>query len=188
MRTRRLVRFTRPFEQGSVNGYVLDVGREFFVIALVSDHIRFDGFQALRVRDVRGLSDNPFAVFVESALKKRREHRPRKPMVNVRSLRELLLSAGRAFPLITIHREKVDASVCHVGRLVGVAKGRASILEIGPGASWDEAPTAYALKQITRVDFGGDYEDALHIVGGDPPQGNSGLQQTPTSRSLGRRS
>src|SRR5687768_12410261 len=101
MRARRLVRFTRPFELDSVNGYVLDVGREFFLLALVSDRIRFDGFQALRLRDVRGLRDNPFAAFVESALKKRHERTPRKPSVSVRSLRELLVSAGRAFPLVT---------------------------------------------------------------------------------------
>jgi hypothetical protein len=124
---------------------------------------------------------------VESALRKRRARRPRKPKVSVRGLRELLLSAGKGFPLVTIHGEKVDASVCQIGRVIGVTNGRTSILEIGPGASWNEAPTEYALEQITRVDFGGDYEDALHIVGGDPPTGNFGLQQTPPSRSLGRR-
>ena len=171
MRSRRLVRFTRPFEQGSVNGYVLDVGPQLFLLALVGDHIRFNGFQAFRVRDVRGLRENPFAAFVESALTKRRERRPRKPRVSVRSLSELLLSAGRAFPLVTIHREEVDADVCQIGRIVAVANGRASMLEIGPDATWDDGPTEYSLKEITRVDFGGDYEDALYIVGGDPSTG-----------------
>jgi hypothetical protein len=78
MRARYLVRFTRTVEQGWVNGYVLDVGPEFFLLALVNDQIRFDGFQALRLRDVRGLRENPYATFVESALKARRAGRPRK--------------------------------------------------------------------------------------------------------------
>jgi len=34
-RDRLLVKFTRPFEQGSVNGYVLDVGRRFFLMVVV---------------------------------------------------------------------------------------------------------------------------------------------------------
>ena len=171
MRASRLVRFSRSVEAGWVNGYVLDVGPEFFLLALVSDQIRFDGFQALRLRDVRKLRENPFASFVEAALKARHERRPRKPKVNLGSLSSLLLSAGRAFPLVSIHRERVDAGTCQIGRVMGVSKGKARILEIGPGAVWDKKPTDYALKQITRVDFGGAYEDALHLVGGDPPTG-----------------
>lgn len=43
---------------------------------------------------------------------------------------------------------------------------RVSLLEIGPGASWDDQPNEYKLRDITRIDFGGDYEQALHLVGG----------------------
>lgn len=182
MRSGNLVGFRRPFEQGMVIGYVVDVGPQYFLLALVCDHIRFGGFQAFRTRDVRNLSAHSFAAFVESALKKRRERSPRKPKVSVRSLRDLLLSAGRAFPLVTIHRENVDADICHVGRILGVANERANILEIGPDAAWDEAPTEYALREITRVDFGGDYEDALFIVGGNPT-----ISQRTSRRAAGRR-
>jgi len=171
MRNRSLVRFRRPFENGVVDGYVVAVGRDLFLIALISDQIRFNGFQAFRVVDVRDLRSHPFATFMESALKKRHEPKPRKPKVSVRSLRALLLSATKLFPLVTIHRERVDADVCHIGRLVSVGEKTLAILEIGPGAVWDKFPTRYALTQVTRVDFGGDYEDALHMVGGDPPAG-----------------
>ena len=171
MRSGTLVRFNRPFEEGAVKGYVVAVGSEFFLVALVSDHIRFNGFQAFRVVDVRRLRPDPFAAFIASALKKRREAKPRKPKISVSSLRALLLSASRAFPLVTIHREKLEAATCQIGRVVGVAAGRLSLLEIGPDAVWHEVPTRYLLKQITRVDFGGDYEDALYIVGGDPTAG-----------------
>ena len=39
-------------------------------------------------------------------------------------------------------------------------------LEINPDATWDEKPNEYKLSEITRVDFGGDYEKALYLVGG----------------------
>ena len=47
----------------------------------------------------------------------------------------------------------------------------AGLLEINPDASWDAEPREYRLRDITRVDFGGDYEDALHLVGGWPDAG-----------------
>ena len=41
-------------------------------------------------------------------------------------------------------------------------------LEIDPDAVWEQKPTKINLSDITRVDFGGQYEEALHLVGGDP--------------------
>jgi hypothetical protein len=29
-------------------------------------------------------------------------------------------------------------------------------------------PEEYQIREITRVNFGGDYENALHLVGGEP--------------------
>jgi hypothetical protein len=106
-----------------------------------------------------------YAPFHEAVLKKRRERIPRKPPVVISSLAELLLTANRAFPLVTIHREKVDAGACWIGRVVDVDDGRVTLMEIGPSAMWDERLETYRLSEITRVDFGGDYEDALHLIG-----------------------
>jgi hypothetical protein len=169
LRDKVLVKFTRPFEQGSVNGYVIDIGPQFFLVALVGDGIRFNGFQCFRLSDVRKLQvPSKYSAFAEAALKKRGERFPKKPPVVVSSLRKLLLMANRAFPLVTIHREQVDADVCHIGRVIDLNKGRLSLLEIGPDALWDDEPETYRLGEITRVDFGGDYEEALHLVGGVP--------------------
>jgi hypothetical protein len=164
-----LVRFTRPFERGSVHGYVVDIGPQFFIVALVSAGIRFDGFQCFRLSDVRRLQvPGRYAAFAEAALKRRGERIPNKRRVVVTSLSKLLQTANRAFPLVTIHREQVDPDVCQIGRVVEVRNGRLSMLEIGPDAVWDEKPETYRLTEITRVDFGGDYEEALHLVGGLP--------------------
>jgi hypothetical protein len=84
------------------------------------------------------------------------------------SVQNLLLSAGRSFPLVTIHREQIEPDACWIGRVKGIKRGRVSLLEINPDARWDAHPTAYRLSEITRVNFGGDYENALHLVGGEP--------------------
>jgi hypothetical protein len=168
MSKRQLVRFDRRFEDSSVHGYVLDVGPKFFLLAVVSDRIWFDGFECFRIGDVRSLRPDPYAQFVESALKKRRVLMPHKPRVSVASIGELLLSASRQFPLVTIHREKIDREVCWIGRVLGVERGRVSLLGITPNATWEDELESYRVGEITRVGFGGDYETALHLVGGNP--------------------
>lgn len=168
MNQRTLVRMTRRFEDSRIHGYVLAVGPKFFLLALVSDRIRFDGFECFRISDVLSVKPDPYAAFKDAALKKRGERMPEKPPLDLDSKETLLRSASRAFPLVTIHIEKVDPDVCYIGRVVDISRGKVSLLEIAPGAVWDDKPAEYRLKDITRVNFGGDYEDALHIVGGDP--------------------
>lgn len=166
MRKRQFVRIDRRFEDSPVRGYIVEVGPKFFLLALVSDRIWLDGFECFRVGDVQGFAPDSHARFAESALKKRRERMPRKPRVSVRSIEELLVSAGRAFPLVTIHREGIDPDVCWIGRVLGVKHGRVILLEITPDATWETKPESFRLSEITRVNFGGDYEAALHLVGG----------------------
>jgi hypothetical protein len=168
VRDQCLIRLSRRFEDSSIRGYVLEVGPSFFLFTVVSDRVHFDGFECFRVKDLKGIKPDPYTTFVESALKKRRECRPRKPSVNVASIEELLLSASRAFPLVAIHTEVKDPDVCWIGRILGVNRGRVSLLEINPDAAWDNRPTEHRLNDITRVNFGGEYEDALHLVGGAP--------------------
>ena len=172
-RARRLVRLRRRFEKSSIRGYVLDIGPTFFLLALVSDHLWFDGFECFRIRDLRDVRPDPYARFAESALKKRHERRPKKPRVSVANIEKLLLSANRLFPLVTIHREQVNPDVCWIGRVLGVEQGRVSLLEISPDATWEEKPSSYRLTEITRVAFGADYKAALHLVGGRPRRGST---------------
>lgn len=169
-REKLLVSFTRPFEDGSVRGYVLDIGPRFFLLALVDAGIWFNGYSCFRVADVREPEvPEKHAAFTEAALKKRGERLPRKPSVNLASVEELLFSAQRKFPLVTIHREQNDPDVCHIGRALDVRKGRLSLLEIDPDAQWEQQPSEYRVAEITRIDFGGDYEGALDLVGGPCP-------------------
>jgi hypothetical protein len=166
LRKKVLIRFASALERGTINGYVLDIGPQFFLIALISDGIRPNGFQCYRWSDVRKLQvPDKYARFHEAVLKKRGLRFPKKPTVDVRTLPRLLLTANKAFPLVTIHQEKKERSACWIGRVVDLGKGRVTLLEIGPGASWDHELHTYRLSEITRVDFGGDYENALYLIG-----------------------
>jgi len=165
MRSRRFVRIARRFDDERIRGYVSGVGPRWFLVTLVSDRLWFDGFECFRVADIKKLDSDPYATFAEAALKKRKERKPKHSRIRLGSIEEVLLSAGRAFPLVAIHREVKNPDVCQIGRVLGVRKGSVELLEINPGAIWDTTPTRYKLSEITRVNFGGDYEGALHLVG-----------------------
>jgi hypothetical protein len=72
--------------------------------------------------------------------------------------------------LVTIHRERVDRGVCWIGRVIGVDRGCVKLLEIRPDATWNDEPEVYRLSEITRIDFGGGYAEALKLVGGLGPK------------------
>jgi hypothetical protein len=171
MDKRTFVRISRRFEESVIRGYISGVGSKFFLLTVVSDRLRFDGFECFRIVDLVSLEEDSHAAFAEAALKKRGDRRPKKPRVALESVEELLLSSSRAFPLVTIHQEKLDPEVCHIGRVAGISRGRVSLQEITPDATWEAKPDQYAVKEITRVNFGGDHEGALYAVGGDSNAG-----------------
>lgn len=149
---------------------MLDVGPRFFLLGLVSDRIWFDGFECLRVADVRSVETDPYAAFVEAALRKRKAERPKKPRVSMRRVGDMVAAIGRGFPLVSIHREEVDRNVCWIGRVLSMRGGRVSLLQIDPSAKWKRRTSEYRLSELTRLSFGGDYEDALHLIAGNPKQ------------------
>lgn len=164
-----LVRFSRPYEEGTIDGYILDIGPEFFMLGVVEYDLRFDGFLCVRISDVRQLKvPHPHADFVAAALSKRDQTIKRKPDVDLRSLTAMLRTASRLFPLVTIYREREKPDVCEIGKLDEVTETHLFLREIDPDAIWEEKTTRVRLSDITRVDFGGGYEEALHLVGGKP--------------------
>ena len=167
-RDEQLIRLYRAFEQSYVRGYILDVGAEFFLLGLVSDRLWLDGFECFRVGDVDELVPDPYAEFTQAALTARGEARPALTL-GLADIVALLTSAAERFPLVTIHKERDQPDACYIGKVISVEGGIVWMLEIGPDAKWDPAPSAHKLGEITRVNFGGDYEDALALIGGTPP-------------------
>ncbi|MCA9285098.1 MAG: hypothetical protein KDA22_07795, partial [Phycisphaerales bacterium] len=124
------------------------------MLVLLNDGIRYDGFQCLRIEDIRSMRPDPRAAFFKAALRQRGLRRPRRPRVSLERTADMVATAGRAFPLVTIHREEVDPSCCWIGRVIDVRRGRVSLLELDPMARWESEPTAHRLSELTRLDVG----------------------------------
>lgn len=154
-----------------MHGYVLDIGPQFFLLALVDDRIMFDGFECILHSDIRQLKvPDPYEQFAVAALRKWDQSIRQKPKIDLTDLPAILRTANELFPLITIERARVKPDICEIGRVTNISESDLLLLEIGPDATWDMRPTRIPLKDITRVGFGGGYEEALHLVGGKPKQ------------------
>jgi hypothetical protein len=168
MHDSRLIRFANRFEKANIQGYVAAVGTRWALFRIVSDRIRFDGFECFLIRDLSKVRDEPYTAFIETALRKRKERRGAKPRIDLSDTGSILRSAAKVAPLVTIHIEKIDPGVCYIGQIGEIDGKTVALREISPSASWDESFESYRLKDITRVGFGADYESALHLVAGDP--------------------
>lgn len=170
MADRRLMRLVTRFDEWTVTGYVVGEGPGFVMIAVVSDRIWFDGFECFRRPDIIDVAAEPKTDFYDKALALRGEVMPEPPPVSLASIEALLETAGKAYRLVTIHREEEEPDVCDIGRVHAISGGEVVLQTVTPGAEWETELERYPTAEITRVAFGADYEDALTIVAGEPPQ------------------
>ncbi|MGK5678384.1 hypothetical protein [Actinoplanes sp. URMC 104] len=172
MRERRLVRLRRGIDRADkLEGYVVMHADSWLLMAVVDDGIRLNGFAALRSSDVVAVKPLLRGDFVGKALALQGTWPPTAPPnVDLTDVRRLIASVAEHFALVTLHLEKSIPDACFIGRLVGFRKRTVGIREVSPQATWDREPTKWSLRKITRVDFGGAYENALYAVAGDPPK------------------
>ncbi|WP_433372135.1 hypothetical protein [Streptosporangium sp. CA-115845] len=73
--------------------------------------------------------------------------------------------------MIGVYVEEIDPCSCYIGRARGVTrKKNLRLQEISPRATWGNTCFKNRTVDIARLDVGGGYLDALHAVGGDPPE------------------
>jgi hypothetical protein len=161
----RLVEFDRkPVANDKLRGFVLAYGDSLTLLNLFDPDFYLNGYTVIRNDNVRRyrILDEPNS-FISRALKLKRIKPQPNPGVSIESMPEILSSANDAFPLITIHREKISDEVCYIGRLDKMTEKTFTLYEIDPNAEW-EGIHRYRIRDITRVDFGGGYEEALALV------------------------
>jgi len=163
------------FEDAEDLGFVAGVGSTLFALERVSESIRLDGLSILRLDDVTELEDpHEHADFVTTALRLRGETRRGEAVLDLSgwrsALQGLLASrSGDEAPIVALHEEDDDEAPCRIGAITEVGDERVRMVEIDPNADWSTQASEVRLSGITRIDFGGAYEDALRLVGGACP-------------------
>ncbi len=158
------------FDEVGELGYVVAVGRSLFVLLQISDAMRFNGFSVLRIDDVSQVElPHAHAGFVEAALRLREESVEGAPPIDLSSMGAAIRSAGRIEELVTLHTEVTEPGICKIGRVRSVDDESAKLIALDPDADWDDEVTAVPVADVTRIDIGGAYEEALLLVGGACP-------------------
>ncbi len=167
------MRVERRIDPHPLEGYVVQVGGPRVVLAHLDGDITVDGFVAIRLADITRVRPAPNVSLVRRALKLRGEWPPPRPpaTLDLRRRRDLIRSVHAVSPLITIFIERCDPEVCSIGVPTGFRGKKLMLAEVTPRAKWWGKPTAWKLGRITRVDWGGRYEQALYDVAG-PPRGS----------------
>jgi hypothetical protein len=164
--TSQIVRIDRsPEIEDEMDGYVVGVSELFVMLHVLDpDVMNLNGYIVLRREDIRRYrirDDGEF--FLHRALKLKGIEPVLQPQINLLDFPELLASANERFPLITIHREIMNPETCFIGRVQKQTDKTVTLEEISPAAKW-ERTRRYNFKDITRIDFGGGYEEALALV------------------------
>lgn len=168
----QLVRVEREaVEFGWMTGYVTALGTEYFAFEIVTGSVRLDGVACLRYADVTACGAEPRSGFIERALKARGLVRASQLPVDLASLPRIIESCGNAFPIITLHVPHSDGQGydCFIGKVIGVNDDSVDFHHITPDGAWEDVLLEIPFDEITRVDFGGDYEEALLLAAGRPP-------------------
>ncbi len=133
MRRKVIVRFVRPFEQGSFTGYVLDIVETFFLLAALNEGFEFEQYSCLRIADVRNL-ESPAAheAFYKAVRKKRGDKVPKKIRVDLTNALSILRTLHPS--LVTVHRERIAPDTCIIGRTTSDNGIDFEFLEIDPYA------------------------------------------------------
>ncbi len=185
LRNKDIVRILRRWDRDvDFSGVPLALSDQLVLTRAIGDGIRFDGYDVLRLDDLRRVErPHPKQDFYRRALALRGEVLGEAPAVDIDDMRTAILSAGRAASLVVVHQEGVDPDVCWIGReprLVG--PDLFAMREIDPGADWYEESQSYRIDKTTRIGFGGAYEDALWLVAQDRETRNSTRRPAPPRR------
>lgn len=149
-----------------LRGFVLEWTDELTLVNVVADEMDLDGYSVIRNKDIRRWRPLDRKSFIGRALKLK-ELAPVSPDgLSLGTWPDVLESAGKIFPLLTIHREKINPRVCYIGRVSSLTEKVVTLRKIDPDARWGDTKR-YRLCDLTKIDFGGRYEEALALVAAD---------------------
>jgi len=179
-----LVRIFREELDGPDNwsdGFIIDANEDMVLLQLVDDSIRLNGYQILFLEDISDfVHPAPFNDFQKKVLELRQEE-IQNPEIELGELNQVLLSISEDYGLVTLHREELESDSCEIGRVVKADDVSFELEEIGSDARWFDETYEYDLYDITRIEFGGAYEEALLLVnddlGEDSYELNEGLEE-----------
>ncbi|MBC8028707.1 MAG: hypothetical protein H7Z16_01235 [Pyrinomonadaceae bacterium] len=167
IRSQYLVNFRRKaLDDDEIYGFVLACSDTLTLLHILNTSTyTLNGYSVIRNDDVSlyAVYDRPDYYYKSRVLRLKGIRPEPQPSISLESFSDLLVSIDKLYPLLTIYREEIDNEVCFIGRLSGMTLKTFTLYEIDECAEWI-GPCRYRLADITRVEFGDGYDEALALA------------------------
>jgi hypothetical protein len=165
--TESLVWVRRAFDGRPWRGFVVGVSESLVVFHVLSaGTMRLNGYTTVRLKDIQECTEDD--TFVPTALKLMGERPRSQPDLLFVDIAGLLSSVGAHFPLLEIYQEKTKPAF-YIGRVVGFGKKKVHLQAVSRTGEWGDIHK-FSCAEITRVDFGDGYDQALWLVARRQPR------------------
>ncbi len=168
--TQALVRIKRsPRNADRVDGIVVAVGSKWALIANTGDAGFFEGWVAIRVKDVVKVKKD--SSFRERFAQTQPEWPATAPAdLDVDTTAGLLKGMSAISPLLAIEQERrFHSQMAWIGVVDEVTKKWLWLHEVRPNATWRKRPLGYKLRRVTKVFISDRYLTALAAIAGTGP-------------------
>ncbi len=156
----------RPKHADRLDGFVVGIGKEWVLLAATMDGGYFDGYQAVRLKDVERIRrDETFQARFSGT---QSQWPPSSPPVDLNSTVGVVTSLAACSPLIGIEKAG-ERSALWIGALYEAGRKWVWLHEVAPDGSWGDTPLGYRTKLITNVHSGTHYLTALTAVADEQP-------------------
>jgi hypothetical protein len=165
--TDMLKRISRASSGDDIEGFVLEIGRAWALVATLSDSIYIDGFAVFPIGDVVDVEDRADEMgFVQRALTIQRMWPPPRPSVrlDLDDTATMLRAIAASAPVVMLFTERVDDDVCFVGVPMNVRSASIDLREIRYDATWCPELREWMYADITRIEFGDRYSAIIYAV------------------------
>ena len=164
--TDRIVEMDRsPVTDDSLRGFVVQANARFVLLNVIDDSFFLNGF-AIFPTDTIGrfrVMEEERAAMIRYVLSQRYpEGYPERPLFDTGELQDFsfLERIHDGYPIITVSREEIDDTVCAIGRVERIKRKSFRLQTMDVDARWDNVEK-FRYRDVTRIDFGGNYEEAL---------------------------
>ena len=186
---RTLVNVRGASDWHETNGYVVGLASEWALLQLVDRCGCEDGFAAIKLESVAEIVPVSAEDSFLPAVVRTRPIAPRAPAVDLSEVRRLLESAQRESALISIATDEMDPGAFWIVRLAELDDEGADLRSVSATGEWYDGERC-DYESITRIGFGGRYEEALALAAGpDPGRVRAqppALREPPTHRADAR--
>ena len=158
------VRVREQTSKWPLYGYIVGLSDEFVLLHRIDGSLLcFNGYSALPLREIAEVPTDEDNDFNHRALQLKGLMPIRQPDILLLDFPGLLSSADAHFPLVTLETAHLYPHECHIGRVAKLTNKSIVLREIDSAAKWNYVEK-YRFRDITRIDFGDGYADALWRV------------------------